>query len=66
VRQLLRRNSPFSISTRRESSRRTINPFVRVPLLFQLRLHVGRVTADVLCDDRVRAAQAYVKWVRIA
>jgi hypothetical protein len=59
----------FAISTRRESSRRTINPFVRVPLLLQLRLHVGRVTAaNVLCDDRLRVVhgQRHVEWVRTA
>jgi hypothetical protein len=59
---------PFAISTRRGSFGRTINPFVRVPSPLQLRLHVGRVIADVLCDDRVRAVhgQRHVKWVRIA
>lgn len=58
---------PVPFSTRRESSRRTIDPFVRVPSLLQLRLHAGRVTAaaHVLSDDRVRAVhgQRHVKWV---
>jgi hypothetical protein len=50
--------------TCRGSSGRTIDPFVRVPSLLQLRLHVGRVTAaNVLCDDRVRVVQGHVKWV---
>jgi hypothetical protein len=60
---------PFGINTRRGSSGRTINPFVRMPSLLQLRLHVGRATAaNVLCDDRVRAVhgQRHVKWVRTA
>lgn len=55
--------------TRRGSCGRTINPFVIVPSLLQLRLHVGRVTAaNVLCDDRVHAVhgQRHVKWVRTA
>ena len=69
MRQLLRGNTPVRCQhTRRESSRGTINPFVRVPSLLQLRLHVGRVIADVLGDDRVRAVhgQRYLEWVRIA
>ena len=60
---------PVPFSTRRESSRRTIDPFVRVPSLLQLRLHAGRVTAaHVLNDDRVRAVhgQRHVKSIRTA
>jgi hypothetical protein len=69
MRQLFCGNAPFAISTRRESSRRTINPFVRVPSLLQLRLPVGRVTAaNVLRDDRVHAVhgQRHLEWVRTA
>ena len=64
MRQLLRGSSPFNISTRRGSSGRTINPFVRVPSLLQLRV----TAANVLCDDRVCAVhgQRHVKWVRTA